>query len=50
MQEVIDDGSCLNNNIILDLHDLKRELRDILSTFIDEFSYKILCNISRDMM
>lgn len=50
MQEVIDDGTCLTNNIVSDLHDLKKELRDILSKFIDEFSYKILCNISRDMM
>lgn len=49
MQEVIDDGIGLSNNIIMDLHDLKKELRDILSKFIDEFSYKILCNISRDM-
>lgn len=50
MQEVIDDGNCFSNNIILDLHELKKELRDILSNFIDEFSYKILCNISRDML
>lgn len=42
-------GTGLPRAIIKDLHVLKLTFRTSISEFIDDFTYKILSNIERDM-
>lgn len=48
MDEAIFD-TAVPESIQKDLSKLKFDVRQILSDYIDEFSYKILSNIERDM-
>ncbi|XP_058826018.1 dynein axonemal intermediate chain 7 [Topomyia yanbarensis] len=50
--EEIDDAlhdADITQSMIDDLHEMKTEFRRVLSNYIDELAYKILCNINRDM-
>lgn len=50
IDEAITDVYSLSASIRLDLNELKCEFRSIMSNYIDEFTYKILSNIERDMV
>ncbi|XP_029720392.2 dynein axonemal intermediate chain 7 isoform X1 [Aedes albopictus] len=50
--EEIDDAlhdTDMTQSMIDDLHEMKSEFRRVLANYIDEFAYKILSNINRDM-
>lgn len=49
MDEAIEQPLTLKETIIEELHRLKMEFRQKLSEYIDDFSFKILSNIDRDM-
>lgn len=46
----MDEQQSLSTTILIDLKKLKLKFRLLLSQHIDEFTYKIVSNINRDMM
>lgn len=50
IDEAIDDPYSLKKSIVRDLHQLKIEFRQKMAEMMDEFSFKILSNIERDMV
>lgn len=49
IDEAIEQPNGLRERIISELHRLKMEFRQKLTEYIDDFSFKILSNIDRDM-
>lgn len=49
IDEAIEAPNSLKDTIIKELHRLKLEFRSKLAEYIDDFSFKILSNIDRDM-
>lgn len=50
INEAIMDPFSLSSSIVKDLNRLKFEFQLKLSQFIDQFAFKILSNVDRDMM
>lgn len=50
IDEAIADPYSLKKSIVRDLHQLKIEFRQKMAEMMDEFSFKILSNIERDMV
>lgn len=49
IEEAIEDPYSLKKSIVRDLHQLKTDFRLKMAEMMDEFSFKILSNIERDM-
>ncbi|KAL9696467.1 hypothetical protein quinque_016046 [Culex quinquefasciatus] len=49
IDEALHCDTTVTQSMIDDLHELKTEFRRVLADYIDEFAYKILSNINRDM-